>query len=198
MKRLSITLAGGFLSVKATTPLGKRGRGLMIRTGATMFIAVIALPCLLLSPGTSAGERCTIRGTVHPDRITGTPQRDGICAGGGNDFVDGKGGADRIFGGEGDDHLKGGLQADLVSGGRGRDVLGGSDHVDVLRGGRGADALNGGNWRDTLVGGPGRDFIDAVDHTPGADTVRGGAGHDICLLDARDNAVGCEEEHAGT
>lgn len=59
-----------------------------------------------------------------------------ICAGRGDDFVDGRGGNDDIRGGSGTDTLVGGEGRDLIHGMRGNDRLFGTDS-------RGGDALDG-------------------------------------------------------
>jgi hemolysin type calcium-binding protein len=72
----------------------------------------------------------TIIGTGLPERIFGTPGRDVVQAGPGEDT---------ILGQAGDDRLCGAKQKDLVKGGRGDDFLNGGSRKDVCVGGRGKD-----------------------------------------------------------
>jgi Ca2+-binding RTX toxin-like protein len=118
--------------------------------------------------------RCTIVGTVGPDRLRGTPGADVICGLGGGDVILGLGGNDVIYGGPGDDVLDGGAGRDIVYGGLG------SDH---LAGGIGADTLDGGAGGDIILGGPGRDMVRTRDGV--ADTVNGGPGRDRGWFDRR-------------
>jgi hypothetical protein len=85
------------------------------------------------------GRRATITATEGADRLVGTPRRDVIHAGGGDDRVDGAGGADLLCGGAGRDRLDGGRGRDRVLGGPGPDDLGGGPGRDRLRGGPGRD-----------------------------------------------------------
>jgi uncharacterized delta-60 repeat protein len=77
--------------------------------------------------GTSAsrckGQRATIVGTRHGEKLTGTPHRDVIAALAGDDAVHGRGGDDLICGGRGDDRLLGGKGHDRLQGGPGRNRL---------------------------------------------------------------------------
>src|SRR5207302_1423590 len=75
-----------------------------------------------------------LQGTSGPDTLTGTPVRNEIHGGRGND---------RIFGMSGDDCLFGGLGDDLVRGANGADVIHGGAGNDTLYGGRGRDAIHG-------------------------------------------------------
>ena len=87
-----------------------------------------------------AKDPCTIRGTIHVDRIAGTRKGETICGLGGDDLIEGLGGNDRLLGGAGNDRLTGGAGADLLSGEAGDDWL-------IAKDGR----------ADTVSGGPGRD-----------------------------------------
>jgi Tol biopolymer transport system component len=62
-----------------------------------------------------AGDSCTIEGTVHADRLTGTKAPDIICGGGGNDVIDARDG-----------------KRDVIDGGPGRDTVY-ADKRDVVR-----------------------------------------------------------------
>jgi Ca2+-binding RTX toxin-like protein len=77
--------------------------------------------------GTSAsrcdGQRATIVGTRHGEKLVGTRHRDVIAALAGDDVVRGRGGNDLICGGRGDDRLIGGKGRDRLRGGAGRNRL---------------------------------------------------------------------------
>jgi Ca2+-binding RTX toxin-like protein len=127
--------------------------------------------------------RCTIVGTVAPDRLRGTPGPDVICGLGGGDVVFGLGGNDVIYGGPGDDVIDGGAGNDKIYGGLGR---------DRLAGGFGRDMVDGGRGDDVLLGGPGRDLLMARDAV--RDVVNGGPGRDHARIDGRrDRRVSIEQ-----
>ncbi|MDX6583036.1 MAG: hypothetical protein QOI10_2220 [Solirubrobacterales bacterium] len=79
--------------------------------------------------------RCTIKGSRGPDRLTGTPRKDVICARGGDDVVQAAAGNDVIRGGPGDDELHGA---------QGRDALVGNSGDDALDGGEGINRCDDG------------------------------------------------------
>lgn len=121
------------------------------------------------------------------DTVTGTglPQGDTLIGGDCNDTLSGAAENDFLSGGTGDDDLNGGGGEDVLEGGRGDDTLNGSVGPDILIGGRGADTLDGGGdlGDDILVGG-----CDGA-----ADTMDGGPGTDICVIEALlDTALNCE------
>ena len=69
----------------------------------------------------------------------------------------------------------------------------GDDRLEGRGGGDVLDANNFGNDRDVLVGGSGNDRLLANDGDT-LDTVNGGAGFDICVVDARSEVgEGCEK-----
>jgi Tol biopolymer transport system component len=114
---------------------------------------------------TSWQPTCTLTATVGGTR-TGTANDELLCGANGGETLNAGGGNDVVFG---------------YAGG------------DTIVGGNGADVLVGGTGIDTLQGGDGNDWLNAADH--GADTiVDGGAGNDVCVVDAGDGAVtqGCE------
>jgi len=86
-----------------------------------------------------------------------------------------------------------GFGRDIVRGGEGEDVLLGEGGNDQLFGEGGNDEILGGPGNDVEDGGPGDDFIgyyraaELYDNDQGADTYRGGSGHDSLIL----------QEHAG-
>ena len=73
--------------------------------------------------------------------ITGTPERDVILAGSGDNNIRALGGDDVICAGSGND---------TVAGNAGADVIFGEDGNDVIRGGPGADDIFGGSGDDEL------------------------------------------------
>lgn len=91
----------------------------------------------------------------------------------------------------GNDILKGGLGADLAFGAGGRDALFGGIGSDGLYGGVGNDSLNGSDGSDEIKGGDGDDRIRAG---AGRNVVRAGEGIDVCILNLKDEASGCETE----
>jgi len=74
--------------------------------------------------------------------IAGLEGNDFICAGGGNDSVDGGPGNDTIGGGGGEDR---------IAGGPGNDVLRGQAGRDIIDAGTGTNVLNGGPDIDTCA-----------------------------------------------
>jgi len=138
-----------------------------------------------------------IYGTAAAEFLRGTPGRDYIAAGGGDDIVKGLGGADVISGGDG---------ADILRGGRGNDVISGGDGADILRGERGDDVISGGDGADILRGGRGNDVLgsrifgqedgaDVMIGGPGSDLIRGGRGNDRLI--SRDGVRGNDVVHGG-
>jgi Ca2+-binding RTX toxin-like protein len=142
------------------------------------------------------------KGTLDPNRITGTAFGDKITAGGGRDIVHGGLGDDCIYGGLGDDVLYGDAGNDKlygqdgndrVFGGDGNDTLSGSNGKDYLSGGNGNDTITGSAGKDTILGGPGNDTINARDH--GRDIVDCGPGSDTATVDRKDSVKHCEHVH---
>lgn len=145
-----------------------------------------------------------IAGLQGNDEIDGLGGDDIICAGIGDDYVLGGQGFDILFGAQGDDILfssddnaRTDTRGARMFGGAGADTLVGSDRWDRMQGGAGDDILEGREGRDWLRGGAGLDIIDGgfgIDDLHGgngddflilrgADTVRGGAGNDLCRQD---------------
>jgi Ca2+-binding RTX toxin-like protein len=108
----------------------------------------------LNTPGTSRSCRgasvTASDGSETPRSAAVKPSYDIICAGAGNDQVNGRAGNDRIYGQDGSDTISGGAGADTLDGGNG------NDH---LSGGAGADTLAGDGGNDTLAGGAGSDHL---------------------------------------
>jgi len=122
------------------------------------------------------GRQAKILGTDGADILKGTPERDVIWGGKGDD---------EVFGSLGNDLLCGGPGADIVHGGRGNDeVDGGADGGDRAIGGLGDDkVLGGAGPGDEAVGDLGIDIVnggsgkeDVVHGDYGYDRMSGGAG----------------------
>jgi len=160
---------------------------------------------------------CSISGTASAERITGTPGDDVICAGAGNDIINGLGGKDIIFGGPGNDRIKagsgaddiygdagadyidGGTGIDNVFGDTGNDTITGGTEADILRGDAGTDTISGGRGDDEIYGEAGNDQIDGGD---GADKLVGGNGADLITggngQDLLQGGAGTDELSAGS
>ena len=117
--------------------------------------------------------------------------------------ITGDGGNNNIVGSAGDDRLDGGAGNDTVNGGAGNDILTGGSGVDLVQGGAGNDTLltstdgiwsanfacrnsgspgNAGSGQMVSITGATRNY-DVFDGGTGSDTIRGGAGNDIIVLD---------------
>ena len=140
------------------------------------------------------------------DVIRGLGGEDIICAGKGDDTIYGGAGFDIIFGAQGDDLIfsangsSEGFRADnrgaRMFGGAGNDTIHGSDRWDRMQGGLGIDTMHGYEGRDWIRAGAGADQVDGgagIDDLhggngndtialTGGDTVRGGAGLDLCTI----------------
>jgi Calpain family cysteine protease/RTX calcium-binding nonapeptide repeat (4 copies) len=86
------------------------------------------------------------------DSINGTSGNDIINGEGGNDTINGLGGDDQIWDGAGNDVVNGGDGNDSLYGGAGNDNLNGNDGDDTIIsiGGGTADSVTGGNGNDTF------------------------------------------------
>ncbi|KJZ21738.1 Hint domain-containing protein [Tritonibacter mobilis] len=127
--------------------------------------------------GTSGNDSIDIgyMGDPDGDRVdagdnTAGNNDDVIQAGAGDDTVSSNLGNDSVDAGDGNDSVLGGSGADTLSGGAGNDTLEGNDGDDQLTGGEGSDSLVGGDGDDYLLAGAG-------------DTVSGGSGDDLILID---------------
>jgi RTX calcium-binding nonapeptide repeat (4 copies) len=110
--------------------------------------------------------------------IEGTPQKDKIRGGEGDDYIDGNAGSDQLRGGEGDDELDGGKGNDILHGEDGNDKIKGGKGSDRISGGIGDDEIEGETGDDKLFGGEGYDLLDGGD---GNDVLLGGRGIDIMI-----------------
>jgi Ca2+-binding RTX toxin-like protein len=141
-----------------------------MHTRTLVLTAVLACsPALVVVPAeavtTCAGLPATIVGTGGADTRIGTPLRDVVQLGAGNDSFDGQGGDDIICGGAGKDRLGGGAGNDRVYGEAGKDYF-----IE-------------GAGDDRIVGGAGRDYLSYFASTTGIRVSNGntidGQGHDV-------------------
>lgn len=156
-----------------------------LATALAVAPALVGLPAHAVS--TCAGLPATIEGGGGDDTMIGTPLRDIVQLGPGDDTFDGLGGDDIICGGSGKDRLAGGDGNDRVFGEGGDDYFIGGGGNDRIAGGPGRDYLsyftssrgirvsNG-----TTIDGVGRDVTDTetIEGTGLADRMRGGPGAD--------------------
>lgn len=154
-------------------------------------------------------------GTENAEMMVGADAGSEISALGGDDVIEANGGDDTIDAGEGNDTVDAGEGNDSVAGGTGDDVvsLGAGDDTygdfartpaqqetmagdDVVNGGAGQDKIVDHFGANYLRGGTGHDFIDARDgsQSAGEDTVVGGWGNDVMLIDDGDTATGGQGE----
>ncbi len=147
---------------------------------------LVALPAEAVA--TCGGLPATIEGTSGNDEMLGTPLKDVVALGAGNDSFDGLGGDDIICGGAGKDRLAGGEGNDRIFGDAGKDYFIGDAGNDHISGGSGRDYLSyftqssgikvtNGN---TIDGPAGHDTTDVetIEGTAYADVMRGGPGQD--------------------
>jgi Ca2+-binding RTX toxin-like protein len=162
-----------------------------------------------LTAGTATGEGADtiapiqlvggVEGSAYDDHLVGSEQIDWITAGGGDDVVDGRGGADFVQADaptrrlpERDERVPG---DDVVDGGDGDDEVEGGHGVDLLRGNAGRDAIRiqDGERGTRALGGPGRDGIGSWSfQSTGKALMLGGAGDDVfhpAIKDRRDAVV---------
>jgi Ca2+-binding RTX toxin-like protein len=136
------------------------------------------------------------------DTIVGSPFRNQLNGGPGNDNISGEGGNDTLVGLTGDDNLNGGDHNDLLDGGAGGDVLIGGTGIDTISyahapagvtvtldgiaddgiagegDNAGADVENvqGGRFNDSITGNA---LNNRLIGGAGNDTLRGGDGNDV-------------------
>jgi Ca2+-binding RTX toxin-like protein len=139
--------------------------------------------------------------TSGDDVLTGTNGDDFLSGLAGDDLITGLRGSDLLDGGAGNDTLVGNEGSDLLDGGAGDDTVIGGFGNDVLLGGAGSDTLTGHTGSDFLVGGGSAaleaflmtgvgvvGFDDFADRE--ADSLNGGAGSDVLVLDRSDTGTG--------
>jgi Ca2+-binding RTX toxin-like protein len=106
---------------------------------------------------TLAGVEC-LEGSKHGDRFFGDSRANCFGALGGDDYVNGRGGADDISGCSGDDRLFGGRGPDLIQACEGDDLVNGGPGRDRLHGNEGDDRIRAKDGlRDRVLGGAGFD-----------------------------------------
>jgi Ca2+-binding RTX toxin-like protein len=120
------------------------------------------------------------------DRLQGTPAKDVIHAGVGNDMILGDRGDDIIYGQQGADRLQGGNGNDIILGGVGDDNLSGDAGDDLIHGDEGSDRIFGGDGSDRLFGDWGNDYLSG---DVGVDTLTGGLGNDAFAIDLNTGAT---------
>jgi uncharacterized repeat protein (TIGR01451 family) len=140
---------------------------------------------------------CTLIGTTGDNEITGSPQADVICGGGGNDTINGAAGNDTIYGygptghvvtaagsatsaerEDGPGNETASTTTDIAGPGfptSDRDKISGGSGNDRIEGQNGADKLDGNDGADGVLGGPGDDDLDGGD---GGDRLEGHGGVD--------------------
>ena len=125
----------------------------------------------------------------------GSPYKDYLIGGDGDDTISGFESDDTLDGGVGNDILDGGTENDSLVGGLGDDSLFGGDGNDTLQGDQGNDTLDGGLGNDILKGGDGNDTLsddagdDTLDGGLGNDILKGGDGNDTLSDDAGDDSL---------
>jgi len=136
-------------------------------------------------------------GEEGDDTLIGGSGYERLDGGIGNDTLKGNSGFDDLYGEAGDDILEGGDWSDSLFGGIGADKLYGGESNDELHGGDGNDLLYGdsatpaaGGAGDRLYGDAGTDALhggdagDVLDGGTGADTMTGGLGNDVYVVDS--------------
>lgn len=103
-------------------------------------------------------------GNALDNRIVGQDSSNDTISGlGGNDLLQGGGGADSVSGGDGNDVLYLGAGNDTGTGGEGVDFLAAGAGNDSISGGGGNDTLQGESGADTMSGGLGADVFAFID-----------------------------------
>jgi Ca2+-binding RTX toxin-like protein len=155
-----------YLGFTSSTPIGRAHITLgnaVLGPNDTLGTDVVAIDDVLFAEPQPA-DPCTSVGTVGDDVLSGTAGHDVMCGYGGNDTLNGRAGGDLVLGGPG---------------------------TDTLLGKKGADHLVGMSQSDLIKGGYGADTLDGRDFATDGDTVDGGRGQDVCLVDAGDSTANC-------
>jgi Ca2+-binding RTX toxin-like protein len=139
--------------------LETRGGNDLVRVGD----AALGETSILLGDGAD-----TFAGGAQAERVSGEFDADSLSGGGG---------ADTLFGGEGDDTLIGGADDDFLDGGTDPDLGEEAGGINRLEGGEGTDTLLGREEADTLDGGT------------GDDSMEGGFGDDVYLVDGAGDLI---------
>jgi hypothetical protein len=192
--------AGVSVNLAGDAAAGERGEGDRVLPGATSFYGGAGPDVVVAAAGGADMD-----GGAGDDRLIGSRSEGNSTVGGPGDDV--------LSGGRGYDRLQGGPGHDLVVGRGGDDELFADEDAlpeprvrDVLRAGAGEDYLLGGAGPDTLDGGPGQDRLigmGGVDRLLARDRSADSAycgdlfddvpapGHDLAVLDHRDEQRGC-------
>ncbi len=172
----------------------RRGVAAVAATSAVMALTVpaahaVATPCGDAPNGYNVivSNAAVIAGTAGPDFICAGNGDNEINGRASDDLIFGRGGNDRILGGDGSDVLHGGGGDDFMAGGPQADIINGNAGNDLLKGGAGSDELNGGDGDDSVNGGKNGDVLsggndnDTVAGGGGGDNVKGGSGNDTVI-----------------
>jgi Ca2+-binding RTX toxin-like protein len=152
-------------------------------------------------------------GTANADTLSGTTGADTIDGLGGDDILSGRAGNDILNGNTGNDTASyasaaAGVTARLNLGTASNDGDGGSDtfvsienltgsaFIDLLVGNGIANVLNGGLGADTLLGLGGNDIL--IGGTGANNTLQGGLGDDLYVVDANDTVIELSGEGTDT
>lgn len=129
-------------------------------------------------------------GQIQVNLGEGDDRLDGESSNSANDVVVG-------LGGSGNDSVSGSSGNDYLDGGRDHDTVSGLTGDDTIIGGTGSDRLYGGFGHDTLVGSRGAQFLPPRSQTTfedfsdrAGDSMFGGAGNDVLIMDQYDTAFG--------
>jgi Ca2+-binding RTX toxin-like protein len=191
---LSITFAGGVVTVAATRPrnditvgITELGELEVVENSTRQLFNPAAVRRVVITGGRGGDSIDANFSTPVPVRIDGR---------GGDDIIRGGDRGDTLLGGAGNDTLNGAFGGDVLSGGDGTDTVTYVTHtapvvvtmgdgrandgqanegddvrpdVEILEGGSGADLITGNAGNNTLLGGA------------GDDTLIGGAGDDVLM-----------------
>jgi len=184
------THSGGWGQDPGTVTFERAGRVYMVGggpvTGAKQPRAVT--PAKFVASNPDWQPRCSNDKNHDGGVIRGTNGPDLLCGGRGNDVIYGNGGDDRIFAGNGRDIVYAGPGNDFVLAGVGTvgDTLDGGPGNDNLEGSLGPDRITDAgrdSGDDYISGWAGDDDIVAWDGRLENDTVGGGDGVDVCVVD---------------
>jgi len=171
---VSLTLTGTN-SIDIATSLTTTSTGLMTVDASGLSAQATGTDTLVIS--------VTSQGTLGTSSITGSAGEDDITIGNFASTIDGGGGNDSITGGTANDNL---------AGGEGNDTITGSGGNDIYSGGAGDDLLTVQGTSTNVDGGAGNDTINMDSTLSSGDTVVGGDGTDILVIDTAATASSSE------
>ena len=141
-----------------------------------------------------------LRGSAHADLLQGNSKKNKLRGLDGDDRLEGGAGNDVLEGGAGDDLLLGGSGGDRLDGGAGRDTASYADAPDAVSADLSGvvantghaqndvfidiENLQGSAFDDFLYGDDGDNRLDGGANEDGGDTMAGGAGDDVYLVDS--------------